>query len=192
VSLILIAEEFFLRPTVIVAQALVGAVLQSTDAFSVTSGIITETEAYGPEEDSASHAARGRTLRNAPMFERGGTVYVYRSYGLHYCMNFVTENAGQGCAVLIRALLPLEGVATIQERRGLVPYRRLLDGPGKVCQGMGIDASFNYERVPGSPRLQVFHRPHGDPQVQVLPRIGISRSVDLLWRFKLSEATILR
>ncbi len=130
---------FFDRPTVNVARDLVGRWLISHVGGVVTAGRIVECEAY-PTEDSTAHSFRGPTARCASMFERPGTLYVYFTYGMHHCVNVVTESQGVGAAVLIRALEPCQGIAMMRRRRGAnVPDRDLCRGPARLCVALGID-----------------------------------------------------
>jgi DNA-3-methyladenine glycosylase len=160
-----------------VAPALLGMRLATRVDGAVTSVSITEVEAYLPD-DPASHAFRGRTPRNTPMFEGPGIVYVYRSYGLHWCVNVVTGRLGSGQAVLVRAGLPLEGTETMIERRGRPDH--LADGPGKLCQALGIDAGFNGTRL--GERLELSGTP-GTSRWFATSRIGISAATEQLLRF---------
>lgn len=145
-------------------------------------GRIVETEAYD-EEDPASHCFGGPTPRNAAMFGPPGRLYVYRSYGLHWCMNFVCREAGRGAGVLIRALEPTDGIDVMRRRRGLEDLRLLCAGPGRLAQALAIDAGFNARPLDASP-LSLRAEPDA-ALVELLsgPRIGISKAVERPWRF---------
>ncbi|MBO9363213.1 MAG: DNA-3-methyladenine glycosylase [Thermoflexus sp.] len=136
-------RSFFARPTLVVAQDLIGRRLVRRVGEQRISGRIVEVEAYVGEDDQASHAAVGRTPRNAVMYGPPGYAYVYFIYGQHYCLNVVTEREGFPAAVLIRALEPEEGLNWIARRRRGIPMRDWLRGPGRVCVGLGIDRQFN-------------------------------------------------
>jgi DNA-3-methyladenine glycosylase len=151
-----------------VAPRLLGMVLTTRVDGVVTSMAITEVEAY-LQDDPASHSFRGRTPRNAPMFEAPGVVYVYRSYGIHWCVNIVTGPIGSGQAVLIRGGVPLEGAEKMIERRGRRDH--LLDGPGKLCQALAIDAGFDRSHL--GERLELTGSPGSSPW-SATTRIGIS------------------
>lgn len=167
---------FFERDAICVARDLVGMVFTVADV----GGIIVETEAYLPD-DPASHSYRGPTPRNRAMFGEPGTAYVYRSYGIHWCMNIVCQ---PGSAVLLRALEPIDGVDVMRERRGLEQARLLASGPGRLAQALGIDLSLNMQSVMSKPfALSPATTPA--PLVEG-PRIGISRAVDHPWRFGLA------
>ena len=161
-----------------VARALIGAVL----LVDGVGGRIVETEAYDAG-DPASHSHGGPSARNATMFGPPGHAYVYRSYGIHWCLNVVCREAGHGAGVLIRALEPTRGLAAMRARRGVVDERLLCAGPGRVGQALGIDRSFDGLPLDQPPfRLQ----PAADPaDVVVGVRIGISKAVDTPWRFGL-------
>ena len=163
----------------LVAQALIGATL----LVNGVGGRIVETEAYD-REDPASHTYGGPTVRNASMFGPPGRAYVYRSYGIHWCLNVVCREAGHGAGVLIRAIEPTLGIARMQARRGLDDLRLLCAGPGRVGQALGIDGSFNGKALDAPPFLLI--PPEGGHpvvQVEVGPRIGISKAADVPWRF---------
>lgn len=163
--------EFFAGPTLDVARALVGAVLH----VGRCTAKIVETEAY--TTDAASHAVTRRVQARA-MTTTFGHVYVYRIYGMHCCLNFTTERHGVG-AVLIRAAEPLGGLAAMRRRRGVADLRLLASGPGRLCQALGIDRSHD-----GAPlgRICLTAREQ-EPAIGASPRIGVSQSRDLEWRF---------
>src|SRR5690348_2595654 len=131
-------QEFFDRSVHKVAPELIGATL----LFNGTGGIIAEVEAYH-HTDPAAHSYVGRTERNAVMFGPPGYLYVYRSYGIHWCMNFVCEREGSASAVLIRAIEPTQGLRAMKKRRGTDDVRQLCSGPGKVCQALGVTRAQN-------------------------------------------------
>jgi DNA-3-methyladenine glycosylase len=135
----------FERPSVMLAQALLGALVVREDETGRMAGLIVETEAYAGPEDRASHARAGRTRRTAPMFGPAGHAYVYLVYGLHHCLNVVAEGDGRAGAVLIRALEPVDGLETIRRRRGRTagPDARLLAGPARLCQGLAVDRTLD-------------------------------------------------
>lgn len=172
---------FFDRSAVEVARELIGA------TFSVdgVGGIVVETEAYQPD-DPASHSFRGETPRNRAMFGPPAQTYVYRSYGIHWCLNFVCR---PGSAVLIRALQPMAGLETMMARRGLAAPRLLCAGPGRLCQALGIDLS--HDGLPLMAPPFALQWTSLRPPVVSGPRIGISRAIDLPWRFGLSGSPYL-
>lgn len=166
-------RTFFDRQVADVARDLIGASL----LIDGVGGIIVETEAYAPD-DPASHSVRGPTPRNAAMFGPFGNAYVYRSYGIHWCLNFVCQ---PGSAVLIRALEPMQGLDTMIERRGLSDPRLLCAGPGRLCQALGVDAALNNARL-NHPPFEI--TPAGIVRdVHQGRRIGISQGIETPWRF---------
>lgn len=171
-------EIDFSAPAPNVAAQLIGI----TVLVDGVGGRIVETEAYD-EDDAASHCFGGLTPRNAAMFGPPGRLYVYRSYGLHWCMNFVCREQGRGAGVLIRALEPTDGIEVMRQRRGLEDVRLLCAGPGRLTQALAIDSAFNAHPLDAHP-LQLRAR-SGGSEVQLLsgPRIGISKAVEEPWRF---------
>jgi DNA-3-methyladenine glycosylase len=182
------AESPFDLPTLEAARALIGATLVHETPRGRLSGRIVETEAYVTPDDGACHAYRGPTPRNRVMFGPPGHAYVYFTYGVHYMLNVVTEQSGIAAAVLIRALEPLEGIEIMTERRGLdsTPARmaNLTNGPGRLCQALGIDLSLNGVALTAPPLHIVPSGEEALPLVQTT-RIGITRSVELPYRFYL-------
>lgn len=172
------ASVFALHP-VDAARALIGWTL----LVDGVGGVIVETEAYH-HEDPASHSFSGPTPRNAVMFGPVGRAYVYRSYGIHWCLNFVCREEGHGAGVLIRAIEPLEGIPVMCERRGLHDPRLLCSGPGRVGQALAIRHEYNGHRLDHKP-FEVFAADRAF-DIVVGPRIGISKAADVPWRFGLA------
>ena len=169
----------FERDSLTMAQALIGAVL----LVDGVGGRIVETEAYD-REDAASHSHSGPTPRNQAMFGPPGRAYVYRSYGIHWCLNFVCREEGHGAGVLIRAIEPLKGLDIMSERRGLQEPRLLCSGPGRVGQALAILHAYNGHRLDQKPfEVLAADQPH---EIVVGPRIGISKAADAPWRFGLA------
>lgn len=164
----LLPSAFYHRPVAEVAPDLLGRHLHHGEVLLR----ITEVEAYGGAEDSASHCRFGRTARNAPMWGEGGCAYVYLCYGLHHMLNIVTGPEGVGSAVLVRACEPVAGLEVLRDRRSGATGVALLAGPGRVAQALGLDLSFNGHRLwePGGLELR-----EGEPPVRVLrgTRIGV-------------------
>jgi DNA-3-methyladenine glycosylase len=177
-------RAFFARSVHEVAPELVGATL----LVGGVGGLIVEVEAYH-HTDPAAHSYIGPTERNAVMFGPPGFAYVYRSYGIHWCLNFVCEPEGSASAVLIRALEPTAGLAAMRRRRGLSDLRTLCSGPGKLGQALGIDRSLNglaLDRPPFELRAR-----ESEPEIVTGPRIGISKAVDMPWRYGLAGSPFL-
>lgn len=145
-------------------------------------GTIVEVEAYGPD-DPASHSYRGRTPRNGSMFGAPGTLYVYRSYGIHWCVNVACEPEGVGAAVLLRALEPTAGLEEMRTRRGAVADRQLCSGPGKLTQALAIGLRDDGRLLGASPFT--LGAPPGEVDIVTTPRVGISKAADLPWRYVL-------
>ena len=165
--------DFLDRDAAVVAPDLLGARL----LVAAVGGLIVETEAYHPD-DPASHSFRGPTPRNGAMFAGPGHVYVYRSYGIHWCFNVVCRGAS---AVLIRALQPTNGIARMRERRGLEDLRALCSGPGKLCQALAVNGELDGRMVTARP-FQIALPSHPTEAVSG-PRVGITKAADVPWRF---------
>lgn len=178
-------EIDFLRDSADVAERLIGATL----LVDGVGGVIVETEAYD-RSDPASHTFAGPTPRNAAMFGPPGHAYVYRSYGLHWCLNLVCREAGHGAGVLIRALEPTEGLAAMRDRRGVAEARLLCAGPGRVGQALGITRDAHDGRPLDAPPF-VLRPAAAAPVVARGPRIGIRKAVETPWRFVLAGSRYL-
>jgi len=174
----------FDAPAQAVARALIGATL----LVDGVGGVIVETEAYD-QSDPASHTHGGPTKRNAAMFGPSGHAYVYRSYGIHWCLNFTCRPAGHGAGVLIRALEPRQGLEQMQARRGVTDPRLLCSGPGRLGQALGITLA-HYGLPLDRPPFFVA-APDEAAEALVGPRIGISKAVDAPWRFGLTGSRFL-
>ncbi len=181
--------SFFARPSDSVARDLLGCSLETRTPAGVVVVRIVEVEAYAGEDDPASHAWRGPTLRTEVMYGEPGRAYVYFTYGMHWCLNLVCEPRGRASAVLVRAGEVLQGEDVARLRRGPKPTRaRLASGPANLAAALGVDGEWNDTDTTSSrSRLRV--RPGAavpDADVVVGPRVGISRAVDTPWRFSLS------
>ncbi len=177
-------RDFFDRSVHKVAPDLIGATL----LFNGAGGIIVEVEAYH-HTDPAAHSYNGRTERNAVMFGPPGYLYVYRSYGIHWCMNFVCEKDSSASAILIRAIEPTHGVRRMQRRRGVDDIRQLCSGPGKVCQALGVTHAHNALPLDEKP-FELFAR-EGKVSVVRGPRIGITKAAEKPWRYGLKGSKFL-
>ena len=187
-------RDFFARPTLDVARDLLGAHLIRLDGDRRLGGIIIETEAYIGETDQACHARAGLTPRTKVMYGLPGHAYVYFIYGMHWCLNFVTENEGFPAAVLIRAILPQEGLDVFAARRRNRPQRDWCNGPAKLCQSLGIDSTFNAVDL-CAPRTQLFiERGISIPEsgVTIGPRVGLTSVAEpwksIPWRFQVTSS----
>ena len=170
---------FYDRPVLEVAPDLIGCVVRHGD----TAGVIVETEAYHRSEP-ASHAWAGLTARTEPLFGPPGVAYVYRSYGIHALLNAVCDHVDSGAAVLIRALQPLDGIEVMRARRRVARDEELCNGPGKLTQALGIGLELNRSSLLDGP-IRIEPRAPGweEPALDVGRRIGITKAVDLDWRF---------
>jgi DNA-3-methyladenine glycosylase len=178
-----ITRAFFARSVHAVAPELIGAAF----LFAGVGGTIVEVEAYH-HTDPAAHSYRGRTERNAVMFGPPGYAYVYRSYGIHWCVNFVCEEEGSASAVLIRALEPTSGIDAMRRRRGLEEARSLCSGPGKLCEALGITIQHSGLPLDAAP-FQLYARERAAAtELAVGPRIGITKAADLPWRYGLKDS----
>ncbi len=179
-----VAGAFFRRSVHEVAPDLIGAVL----LVDGVGGRLVEVEAYH-QTDPAAHSFGGPTTRNAVMFGPPGYAYVYRSYGIHWCLNFVCEPTGSAGAVLIRAIEPTAGIATMRRRRGVSDERLLCSGPGRVCAALGVTGA-HYGLPLDAPPFAIF-APGEDVEIVAGPRIGITKAADLPWRYGLKGSRFL-
>ena len=179
-----LSKKFFARSVHEVAPDLIGATL----LVDGVGGIITEVEAYHHTEPAA-HSFNGPTPRNMVMFGPPGFLYVYRSYGIHWCMNFVCEKEGSASAVLIRALEPTHGIPAMRQRRGLHDERSLCTGPGKLCEAMGV--SIKHNTLPLDAPPIAIHARTRKPEIVSGIRIGITKAAELPWRYGLKGSKFL-
>jgi DNA-3-methyladenine glycosylase len=183
----ILASEFYARDTVKVAPALLNKWLVRIVGDERLIGRIVEVEAYRGKDDPASHAFRGLTPRNAPMYGQPGHAYVYFTYGNHYCLNITTQQMGEPGAVLLRAVQPVEGVRTMRRLRPNVADMDLTNGPGKLTKAMSIDKSLNNQNmtVPGPLFVTEPEVPQKEYEIWRSTRIGIRVGLDKRWRFYL-------
>ena len=179
-----LSRRFFSRSVHVVAPELIGATL----LFDGVGGIIVEVEAYH-HTDPAAHSFRGPTARNTVMFGPPGYAYVYRSYGIHWCLNFVCERKGSASAVLIRAIEPTHGIAAMRRRRKLSDERLLCSGPGRLCQALGVSGAHNGLALDRPPFELIARRKM--VELAIGPRIGISKAADIPWRYGLKDSPFL-
>ena len=172
-------SSFYDRPTEQVARDLLGAILEHRSADGVAAGRIVETEAYLGPDDPACHAVAGRTERTWHLHGPPGIAYVYFVYGVHWCFNAVTREEGHGSAVLVRALQPIAGLDLMRRRRpGARRDVDLTNGPGKLCQALGVDGSFDGVRLDRGALRILGGDAVPDAEVDVTARIGITRAAD--------------
>lgn len=176
--------DFFSQPTLALARGLLGKHLVHLFNGHVLEAKIVEVEAYHQAGDTASHSYRGPSRRNRVMFGPSGHLYVYFIYGMHYCMNVVTEPSGTGAAVLIRAMEPVAGITVMRRQRArALEDRQLTNGPAKCCRALGIGLESNGRSLLGPDLFLREGPPLPNVVVQVATRIGISKSKQLPWRF---------
>jgi DNA-3-methyladenine glycosylase len=184
-----VADEFtevLSAPSDVVAPMLLGCELVREIDGKILCGRIVETEAY-TETDAASHSYKGKTPRTEVMFGPPGHLYVYFTYGMHYCCNVVTGAVGQGSAVLIRAVEPLEGYEVMRENRQGRGGHELTNGPAKVCQAFCLDKTWNGHDL-RTPPLRLLLRPTlSNDDVVISTRVGISQAIDVPWRFYIRD-----
>ena len=179
-----LTRDFFARSVHDIAPELIGATL----LVDGVGGTIVEVEAYD-QDDPASHGFRGVTARTASMFGPPGHAYVYRSYGVHWCLNLVCAEEGRAEAALVRALEPTCGLEVMRQHRGLEAARSLCSGPGKLCQALGISRVLDGLPLDELP-FELLAR-QGAPSVVIGPRIGITRAVEQPWRYGLADSPFL-
>jgi len=184
----ILTRSFFEQDTLTVARELLGKKLVRSLDGQILSGMIVETEAYIGTTDTACHASKGKTPRNAVMFGKAGIAYIYFVYGMHYMLNVVTEAEDNPCAVLIRAIMPVEGRADMEIRRKR-SGKNLTDGPAKVCQAMGIDKGLNGWDLTRGEFLRIEeYQIISSERIHRSPRIGINYAAqkvkDAFWRFQ--------
>lgn len=180
--------DFFCRKTDVVAKELIGKYLVYHHARGDIVAMIVETEAYMGAGDAACHSAVGKTKRNSVMFGDAGRCYLYRIYGVHTCFNITTDIPEEAAAVLIRGMVPIEGLHLLSENRPGVASEKLLQGPGNICKAMGWDMSLNGLSVcEKNSRIHLYaagNRP-SDGEIEQTTRVGISKEKDALLRFYL-------
>jgi DNA-3-methyladenine glycosylase len=179
-----LGREFFARSVHDVAPDVLGTTL----LVNGVGGTIVEVEAYD-QSDPASHGYGGRTARNAAMFGPAGHAYVYRSYGIHWCLNLVCEGEGVASAVLVRALEPIFGIDEMRTRRGVEGERLLCSGPGRLCQALGISGAHDGLAL-DEPPFRLLPR-RQDPSVTAVPRVGITRAAEVPWRYVIAGSRFL-
>ena len=196
-------RSFYLRPTLIVAKDLLGKHFIRIIKGKKLEGRIVEVEAYLGEKDPASHTYRGRTQRNEVMFKKGGHLYVYFTYGMHFCANVVTEAEGIGHAVLIRALEPVAGTETMMKNRRTTRQndggqaanetekRMLTNGPAKLCQAFGIVRAHNGVDLTGDEIFITEGEPTQDMKILATTRVGIKNGREKKWRFYLAGSSFI-
>lgn len=182
-------KSFYRRDVLVVARSLLGKVLVRVDGKEILAGKIIEVEAYHGDTDKAAHSYKGITARNKIMFEEGGYLYVYFTYGAHHCCNVVTGKKGEGAAVLIRALEPIIGIKRMTKNRFVRELKNekeifnLTSGPGKVCKAFGISKAHSGIDLTGEKIFITNGIKLKKKDIGVSKRIGITKSIDLPWRF---------
>jgi DNA-3-methyladenine glycosylase len=181
-----LGRDFYNRATLKVARELLGKYLVLKKDGKTLSGKIVETEAYIGQGDKASHAFRGKTKRNEVMFGPPGYAYIYFTYGMYHCLNFVTEKENFPAAVLIRALEPEDGIEIMKKNRKTDVIENLTSGPGKVCMALGLDRKMNGTDL-CSDSFYVEDRNEKRGKVASTPRVGINLGKDKKWRFYIKD-----
>ena len=185
-----LVPSFFARPTLVVARDLIGCLLVHDSEEGRTVGRIVEAEAYTASDDPGSHANRGQTPRNSPMFEEPGRAYVYFTYGNHFMLNAVAHGPGVAGAALIRAVEPLEGIDLMRARRGPVRDRDLALGPGRLTQAFGLHRDHNRLELTRPPLYICTGERYPEGAVSAGPRIGLGSTQDgRAWRFHLAGSS---
>ncbi len=188
----ILKKEFYLQPTQEVAINLLGKILMTIDSDGqIIAGKIVETEAYLNANDKASHSHSGITNRNEAMFEGGGVLYVYRSYGIHHCINVVTEAKGKGAAVLIRAMEPIEGLDLMKVNRGIDDIEKLCKGPGNTAKAFGFTKIDNFRSLTSYNLFIIAGEDISENDIISTKRVGISQSKDLLLRFYIKNSNFV-
>ncbi|MEP0859968.1 MAG: DNA-3-methyladenine glycosylase [Ignavibacterium sp.] len=192
-----LSREFYTRPVLKVAKELLGKILVKKERGKVLAGKIVEVEAYDGKFDEASHSYKGKTKRNEVMFREGGYFYVYFTYGVHHCCNVVTGKEGHGAAVLIRAVEPLTGIETMAMRRFGIrkinekQFYNLCNGPGKICEAFAFDRTHSGLDLTGNKVFIIDAPLLKKSEIGISKRIGISKSVELPWRFFIKASKFL-
>ena len=190
-------KSFYRRELLDVARNLLGKIIVKAGGNKILAGKIVEVEAYHGDSDEAAHSYGGITKRNEIMFEAGGYLYVYFTYGAHHCCNVVTGKRGKGTAVLIRAVEPIEGIDSMirnrfgRELKNDKEIFNLTSGPGKVCQAFSIDRTHSGTDLTGNKIFILNGEKNNIKEIGVSKRIGITRSVDLPWRFFIKNSPYL-
>jgi DNA-3-methyladenine glycosylase len=184
-------ENFFRQDTKTVAKGLLGKVLVRKIRNNYLTAKIVETEAYLPDGDLSCHAAVGKTQRNAPMFEAGGILYVYFIYGVHHCINIVTELEGKGCAVLIRAAEPLMGLDIMSVNRKNNDVNKLCKGPGNLAKAFGFTVKDNFLSLCSKNLFIQDFQKNNKNDIITTKRVGINKSKELLLRYYLKDSSFV-
>jgi len=185
----ILPREFYIRPLITVAKELLGKVLVKNEGGTYLAGRIVEVEAYDGETDQAAHSYRGETKRNKVMYNEGGYFYVYFTYGAHYCCNIVTGKKGKGTAVLIRAVEPLSGIEIMINNRFNRKLKseneiiNLTSGPGKICKAFGFIKEHSGLDLTKNLVYLIDQKKLARNKIGISKRIGITKSVELPWRF---------
>lgn len=184
-------KTFYSQDVLTLAKALLGKTLVHNTGREILSGKIVEVEAYDGEIDEAAHTFNGKTDRNEIMFEEGGYLYVYFTYGMHYCANVVAGEEGHGCAVLLRSIEPLNGVETMKQNRfnnqKSFGIKNLTNGPAKLCEALGIERKHNGTDLDNDEIYILDNAPLPESQIISATRVGIKKSKELMWRFYIKD-----